>query len=81
MDAMSGRGELGDWSLVVDLYGLGGLGGIQDWADSGRWGGQLGVWGKRRLTGRNTGLGGIRDGVDWGGRGIWGGLGSLGWTC
>ena len=30
MDAMSGRGELGDWGLVEDLYGLGGLGGIQD---------------------------------------------------
>ena len=23
MDAMSGRGELGDWGLVVDFYGLG----------------------------------------------------------
>ena len=24
MDAMSGRGELGDWGLVADLYGLDG---------------------------------------------------------
>ena len=23
MDAMSGRGELGDWGLVADFYGLG----------------------------------------------------------
>ena len=30
MDAMSGRGELEDRGLVEDLYGLGGLGGIQD---------------------------------------------------
>ena len=37
MDAMSGRGELGDRGLVEDLYGQGGLGRIQDGA--GRWGG------------------------------------------
>ena len=30
MDAMSGQGELGDRGLGEDLYGLGGLGGIQD---------------------------------------------------
>ena len=33
MDVISGQGELEDQGLVADLYRLGGLGGIQDWAD------------------------------------------------
>ena len=61
MDAMSGWGELEDRALVEDLYGLGGLGGIQDWgtgADRADYKILDGVdWGGR---------GGLADGVEGG---------------
>ena len=47
MDAMSGRGELGDRGLVADFYGLG------------RTGRTVGRRGRLHHTGRNTGLGGL----------------------
>ena len=80
MDAMSGRGELGDRGLVADFYGL---------EQMGR---KVGGWGTLHHTGRNIGLGGLgrtgqtggrsrvrnpgrggqggmTDRADWGGRG------------
>ena len=72
MDAMSGRGELGDRGLVADFYGLGGraeyrTGRIEaDGADSqvngadwrtGRTGQTPSYW--TGQIGRNTGLGGL----------------------
>ena len=65
MDAMSGRGELGDRGLGEDLYGLCGLGRIHDWVDSGGRGGlAVGAVGwslsySTGRTGRNIGLGGL----------------------
>ena len=47
MDAMSGRGELGDRESVADFYGLG------------RTGRTVGRRGRLHHTGWNTGLGGL----------------------
>ena len=88
MDAMSGRGELGDRGLVADFYGLGeraeyrtertGADGA-DGADSIILGGiqDWADWGGR-VDAADAADYGILDGADWGGRG---GQGSLGQAC
>ena len=81
MDAMTGRGELGDQGLVAALYGWGGRAGTKAW--TGRtgadWGGRGGLadWRMGRTTESWTGRTGA-DGAGWGGRGGWGGLGRTG---
>ena len=78
MDAMSGRGELGDWDLVADLYELGGLGeyrigrtGVDSRADGADGGGRSGLvdradWAEYRIL----------DEADWGGLGRRGAYGA-----
>ena len=62
MDAMSGWGRLGDRGGVADLYGLGGLGGLE-W--TGRNTGLSGILDEEDWrTRRNTGLDEILDGAD-----------------
>ena len=72
MDAISGRGELGDRGLVADFYGLGERGGL---GPTGRTGG-LADWWTGRTTESWTGRTGV-DRVDWrtrrtGRRGVYG---------
>ena len=83
MDAMTGRGELGDRGLVAAFYGWGGLADGQTQQTTKSW------TGRTRAVGANWGgwggladwrIGGladaadygILDGADWGGRGRWG---------
>ena len=76
MDAMSGRGELKDWGLVADFYGLG------EWVEyrterTGADGRNTGLSGVGRTSGladyeildeADWGIrGGLADRVDWGG--------------
>ena len=56
MNAMSGRGELGDRGLEENLYGLGGLDEIHDWAD---W--TIYMTGRTRADGADS----RADGADW----------------
>ena len=81
MDAMSGRGELEDWGLVAEFYGLGErvkYKSERTGADGADWqtGGCSGVWNPGRSGLGRTG--GLADRVDYGildGRtGGWGGL-------
>ena len=80
MDAMSGRGELGDRGLVADFYGLSeraeyrtertGADGADSWADSIILGGihDWADWGGRADAADAADYG-ILDGADWGGGG------------
>ena len=82
MDAMSGRGQLGDWGLVADFYGLGGRAEYRtrwtgaDGADSRADGADSIIldeadWadyktGRTRADGADWWIGGLADGADYG---------------
>ena len=63
MDAMSGRGELGDQGLVADLYGLGGLGEYRTGWTGADWGGLADGGGRGGLGGEGR-TGQIGQGTD-----------------
>ena len=73
MDAVTGRGELGDRGLVAAFYGRGGLGDGRTLRSTEAWTGRTGAdWRTGRRSGlRNPGWGGLGQtgqvGADWGG--------------
>ena len=82
MDAMIGRGKLGDWDLVAAFYGRGGLADGRTLRSTEAWTGRTGAdgvdWGglDRLVDRQRGGQGGLRNR----GRGGLGRTGRTGWT-